>query len=78
MKDLQSTLNSIPKKLHKYSLELNKERNQLSYIYDTKSEATGITSLLQSLREQEIKLKDLKTEQSSLENIFVELVRGEK
>ena len=48
---LQSSINSIPKKLNKYSLELSVDGYHLSYVYDTKSEATGITSLLQSLRE---------------------------
>ena len=58
-----------------YSLDLINDGYRLSYTYDTKSERTGITSLIQSLREQKIRLKDLKTEQSSLENIFVNLVR---
>ena len=49
-----------------------------SYNYNARSKTTGITSLLQSLREQQIRLKDLKTEQSSLESIFVNLVKEKK
>ena len=75
MVDLQAPINSIPSSLQHYSLELSKDGHQLTYTYDAKSESTGITSLLQSLREKNIRLKDLKTEQSSLESIFVKLVK---
>ena len=75
MVDLQSPINSIPTTLQHYSLELSNDGYQLTYTYDVKSKNTGITSLLQSLREQKIRLKDLKTEQSSLESIFVKLVK---
>jgi ABC-2 type transport system ATP-binding protein len=47
----------------------------VSYSYDTQSTQTGITSLLQDVKESGLRLKDIKTEQSSLENIFVELVQ---
>ena len=73
--ELQSPINSIPLALKKYDLDLSKDGSNLFYTYNTKSEATGITSLLYSLRKNEIKLKDLKTEQSSLETIFVNLVK---
>lgn len=76
--DLQSPLNSIPTILLQYNLKLSKNGNNLYYTYDARSERTGITSLLQSLREQNIRLKDLKTEQSSLESIFVNLVKDKK
>ena len=76
--DLQSPLNLIPSVLQQYNLDLSKDGNKLSYTYDVRSENTGITSLLQSLREQEIRLKDLKTEQSSLESIFVNLVKEKR
>ena len=75
MVDLQSPINSIPTTLQHYSLQLGNDGYQLTYTYDAKSKNTGITSLLQSLREQNIRLKDLKTEQSSLESIFVKLVK---
>ena len=51
-------------------------KKQISYIYNTKSSNTGITSLLQLMRDKGLALKDLKTEESSLENIFVNLVKG--
>ena len=73
--ELQSPINSIPLALKKYDLDLSKDGSNLFYTYNTKSETTGITSLLYSLRKNEIKLKDLKTEQSSLETIFVNLVK---
>ena len=73
--DLQSPIHSIPTVLQQYNLDLSKDGNKISYTYDARSEKTGITSLLQSLREQNIRLKDLKTEQSSLESIFVKLVK---
>ena len=76
--ELQSPINSIPLALKKYNLDLSKDGSNLFYTYNTKSEATGITSLLYSLRKNEIKLKDLKTEQSSLETIFVNLVKKDK
>ena len=74
--DLQSSINSLPISLKNYNLELNNEGNKIIYIYDTKNENTGITSLLQTIREEGLKLKDINTEQNSLENIFVNLVKG--
>ncbi len=76
--DLQSPINLIPETLQQYNLDLSEDGFQLSYTYDAKSDRTGITSLLQLLRKQKIRLKDLKTEQSSLESIFVNLVKEEK
>ena len=74
--DLQSSIKSLPILLKNLNLELNNEGNKIIYTYDTKNENTGITSLLQTLRDEGIKLKDINTEQSSLENIFVNLVKG--
>ena len=76
--ELQSPINSIPSVLQQYNLDLSTDGSKLSYTYDAKSQKTGITSLLQSLRKNKIRLKDLKTEQSSLENIFVNLVKEKK
>ena len=73
--ELHSPINSIPLALKKYDLDLSEDGSNLFYTYNTNSETTGITSLLYSLRKNEIKLKDLKTEQSSLETIFVNLVK---
>ena len=74
--DLQSSIKSLPILLKNLNLELNNEGNKIIYTYDTKNENTGITSLLQTLRDEDIKLKDINTEQSSLENIFINLVKG--
>ena len=74
--DLQSSIKFLPILLKNFNLELNNEGNKIIYTYDTKNENTGITSLLQTLRDEGIKLKDINTEQSSLENIFINLVKG--
>jgi ABC-2 type transport system ATP-binding protein len=72
---LQGKVTEIPASLAAYNLELSADGNQLIYHYDTKSERTGITSLLGDLRESGIRFSDLDTTQSSLEDIFVSLVR---
>lgn len=72
---LQGKVTEIPASLAPYNLELAADGNQLIYSYDTKSERTGITSLLGDLRESGIRFSDLDTTQSSLEDIFVSLVR---
>jgi ABC-2 type transport system ATP-binding protein len=73
---LQSKIGAIPPALAPYNLELSDEGGQLTYNYDTKGERTGITSLLSDLRDAGIKFSDLDTTQSSLEDIFVSLVRA--
>ena len=72
--DLYESLSDIPESLTSYDLVLARNGNQLIYTYDTRGERTGITALLGELNKAEIKFKDLKTEQSSLEDIFVNLV----
>jgi ABC-2 type transport system ATP-binding protein len=72
---LQGKVEAIPPGLADYHLELAQDGHQLIYTYDTKSERTGITSLLSDLREAGIRFSDLDTTQSSLEDIFVSLVR---
>ncbi len=74
--DLHTTIKSVPILLKNFNLKLNDKGNKIIYIYDTKKENTGITSLLQTLGNEGIKIKDINTEQSSLENIFVNLVKG--
>jgi ABC-2 type transport system ATP-binding protein len=66
---------AIPPELSAYHLELAADGQQLIYTYDTKSERTGITSLLGDLRAAGIRFSDLDTTQSSLEDIFVSLVK---
>jgi ABC-2 type transport system ATP-binding protein len=73
---LQGRLDAIPPALAPYNLELSNEGSNLTYNYDTKGERTGITNLLGDLRGAGIRFSDLDTTQSSLEDIFVSLVRA--
>jgi ABC-2 type transport system ATP-binding protein len=73
---LQSRIETIPPALAPYRLELSEGGCELTYDYDTKGERTGITSLLSDLRSAGIRFSDLDTSQSTLEDIFVSLVRG--
>ena len=72
---LQSPLERVPESLRPYRLELNSDGDELIYSYDTQGERTGITALLQDLGQAGIRFKDLQTKESSLEEIFVNLVR---
>ena len=73
--DLHEKTDTIPEILSKYDLELSGNKLSLTYSYDTQKQRTGITNLLQDIRDQGLKLKDLKTEESTLEKIFVTLVK---
>ena len=73
--ELANQIEKVPEKLREFNLELNKERNVLTYIYDTKGKNTGITSLLSEIKNLGLQLKDISTEQSSLESIFLNLVK---
>ena len=72
---LQTPLAQIPTELQAYPLELSDDGFDLVYTFDTQSEHTGITTLLRKLNEQGIDFKDLQSSQSSLEEIFVNLVK---
>ncbi|MEM6512037.1 MAG: ABC transporter ATP-binding protein [Pseudomonadota bacterium] len=72
---LQSPLSAIPAALSDYELELVTDGAELCYTYDTRGERTGITGLLSLLQAEGITYNDLRTRQSSLEDIFVDLVR---
>ena len=72
--DLREPLDALPAALASYNLALSEDRRKLIYSYDTQSERTGITSLLDDLRHADIAFKDLQTTQSSLEDIFVGLI----
>jgi len=74
--ELKQPIEQLPESLQKYQLELSEEGSRLTYTYETHAERTGITALLQSLSEAGIAMKDLKTSQSSLEDIFVNIVRS--
>jgi len=73
--NLQSEISEIPDTLGKYNLEIGKDNKTVEYTYDVNSESTGITNLLKDLKDAGLKLQDLKTEQTTLEKIFVSLVK---
>ena len=73
--ELQEKVIKIPEVLSKYNLDIGKNNMSLVYTYNVQAEKTGITDLLKSLKDAGLRLKDLITEQSSLEKIFVDLVK---
>jgi ABC-2 type transport system ATP-binding protein len=75
---LQNTLQLVPPELANYRLELANGGADLIYTYDTQGERTSIATLLEDLDKAGISFKDLQTTQSSLEDIFVSLVRKDK
>jgi ABC-2 type transport system ATP-binding protein len=72
---LHNKLDAVPALLAGHHLTLAADGTELVYTYDTKGERTGITALLGDLNAAQIRFKDLHTTQSSLEDIFVDLVR---
>ena len=72
---LHGKLDGIPSELAGYGLELAADGSELIYTYDTQTERAGITALLADLNRTGIEFKDLQTKQSSLEDIFVSLVK---
>jgi ABC-2 type transport system ATP-binding protein len=75
---LNQKLAVVPPELAAYNLTLAADGGELIYSYDTRSERTGITALLKALGDAGIRFRDLSTTQSSLEDIFVDLVRQRK
>ena len=73
--DLQDEITTLPDSLSGYDLRLSANGRQLIYAYDTKAGRTGITGLLTDLSAAGLVLRDLQTSQSSLEDIFVDLVK---
>ena len=73
--ELSEPIELIPNALESFKLQLNNEKNILTYTYDTKGKNTGITSLLSEIKSLGLQLKDISTEQSSLESIFLNLVK---
>ena len=73
--DLQNEITEIPHSLSKYNLEIGKDKKSVNYTYNVRAKSTGITNLLQDLKDANFKLQDLKTEQTTLEKIFVSLVK---
>jgi ABC-2 type transport system ATP-binding protein len=72
---LAEKLDAVPAALAAHRLELTPDGDRLIYTYDTQAERTGITTLLKDLGQAGIRFRDLETRQSSLEEIFVSLVR---
>lgn len=73
--NLKDPLSAIPSELESYSLDLQSENTQLVYIFDAQDEQSGIAPLLRDLEKLGVEFKDLQTSQSSLEDIFVDLVK---
>ena len=71
---LQSPIDIIPSKLQNLKLSLSDDGLSLNYLYDTKGSSTGITKLLNKISSAGLQMSDLKTSQSSLEEIFVSLI----
>jgi ABC-2 type transport system ATP-binding protein len=74
--NFQSPISSIPNALSKYKLALSQDRFSLIYSYDNKASRTGITRLMKDIAATNLILQDLKTSQSSLEDIFVNMIRN--
>jgi len=72
--DIKQAISDIPAPLNDHDLELTNNGSSLIYTYDTKGDGTGITALLQNISDSGLSLKDIKTTQSSLEDIFVDIV----
>ena len=73
--ELQEEVKDIPDSLKKYNLIIGSNKMSLAYTYNLEEKQTGITNLLQDIKDSGLRLRDLKTEQSTLEKIFVTLVR---
>ena len=73
--ELQDEIIVLPNELEKYKLTISDNKTSLIYTYKSRGEKTGITDLLRDIKDAGLKLKDLITEQSSLEKIFVSLVK---
>ncbi|MBO6893481.1 MAG: ABC transporter ATP-binding protein [Roseibium sp.] len=72
---LTEPLSAVPESLSKHNLTLENEGASLTYVYDSQAERTGITTLLTELSAAGVGFHDLQTDQSSLEDIFVDLVK---
>ncbi|MEB8387735.1 ABC transporter ATP-binding protein [Rhodobacteraceae bacterium KMM 6894] len=73
--DLRDPVTAVPAALADYNLTLAADGSALTYTYDTRGEGTGITRLLQALAAEGLALRDIQTNQSSLEEIFVDLIK---
>jgi ABC-2 type transport system ATP-binding protein len=73
--ELQDKIETIPDSLKEYNLTITNEGQALCFTYNSQAESTGITALLQEVKNSGLKLKDLKSAQTSLENIFEQLLK---
>ena len=73
--ELQDKIESIPSELDEYNLSISNDKYSLIYNYNLHAERTGITKMLQDLKNAGLRMRDLKTEQNNLEKIFVTLVK---
>ena len=73
--ELQEKIETIPDSLKEYNLTITNEGQALCFKYNSQAETTGITTLLQEVKNSGLKLKDLKSAQTSLENIFEKLLK---
>ena len=73
--ELQDKIETIPDSLKDYKLMITNEGQALCFTYNSQAESTGITALLQEVKNSGLKLKDLKSDQTSLENIFEQLLK---
>ena len=75
--ELRAPLAALPESLSRYALELSGDGNQLTYTYDNQSDRPGVASLIRDLEAAGVQFRDLDTKNSSLEEIFVSLLRQE-
>ena len=75
---LAEPIEALPPELAEWDVVLKAEGQEIEYLFDTRAERTGVSSLLRKLGDLGIGYKDLNTRQSSLEDIFVSLVHQEK
>jgi len=73
--ELQEKIETIPESLKNYNLTITNEGQAICFTYNSQAESTGITTLLQEVKNSGLKLKDLKSDQTSLENIFEQLLK---
>ena len=76
--ELHETIHSITDTLKRFKLNIGEGQKTICYVYDTEAESTGITDLLQSIKDAGLKLKDIQSSKTSLENIFLKLVEESK
>ena len=72
---MHDKVEKIPSELNEYNLTISNDKHSLIYSYSLDADRTGITKMLQDLKNAGLRMRDLKTEQNNLEKIFVTLVK---